>query len=266
MTEPHITESAAPLQVHFAELRRRMFIATLAVLVGFTLCYVYADTLFALLARPLASAFPPEAGKRLIFTGLTEAFFTHIRLAFWGGVFLAFPVIAAQVYLFLAPGLYKKEKRAFLPFLIAAPVLFAAGAALAYFYIFPMAWQFFVSFEQPAMVGGLPVELEARIGEYLGLVLQILFAFGLAFQLPIALMLLVRAGLVKTETLARGRKFALLGVVTASAILTPPDVISQVGLSIPLYALYELSILACRMIEKKQQSREATNVGHAEGT
>ncbi len=244
------TESSQSFIEHFAELRTRIIMCLVLVMAAFGVCYLFSDTLFAFLAQPLADAFDGGDQRRLIFTGLPEAFFTKMKLAFYAGLLVTFPFILLQTYLFLAPGLYKNEKKVLLPFLIMAPVLFVAGAGLAYFYVFPAAWQFFVGFEQETVQGlGLPVMLEARVGEYLSLVLQLIFAFGLAFQLPVLLMFLTRFGIVSVETLRKGRRYAAVIMVTLAAILTPPDIISQIGLFLALYLLYELSIVAGKLMQ-----------------
>jgi sec-independent protein translocase protein TatC len=193
----------------------------------------------------------------MIYTGLTEAFLTYVKVAFWAGTFLTFPFVASQLWMFIAPGLYRKEKQAFLPFLIATPVLFFLGAAMAYYVVFPLAWKFFVSFETPGGPGMLPIQLEARVAEYLSLVMKLLFAFGLAFQLPVALTLMGRVGLISAEQLSKNRRFAIVGVFAGAAVITPPDIISQITLAIPILVLYEISIIAVRMVERRRAEAEA---------
>jgi sec-independent protein translocase protein TatC len=228
-----------------------------AIFVGFMICYLFADHIYAFLVQPLADIYQGQTGRRMIYTGLTEAFFTYLKVAFWAGAFLTFPVVAAQLWMFIAPGLYRNEKQAFLPFLIATPILFFMGGAIAYYVVFPLAWRFFVSFETAGGPETLPIELEARVGEYLSLVMKLIFAFGLSFQLPVALTLMGRVGLVSSDALSRNRKFAIVGVFVVAAIITPPDIISQVTLAIPILILYEISILAVRFVERRRAEAEA---------
>ena len=246
-----------PLLDHLIELRNRLMWACGAIFVGFVICYLFADHIYAFLVQPLADIYQGQTGRRMIYTGLTEAFFTYIKVAFWAGAFLTFPIVAAQLWMFIAPGLYRNEKQAFLPFLIATPILFFMGGAIAYYVVFPLAWRFFVSFETAGGPETLPIELEARVGEYLSLVMKLIFAFGLSFQLPVALTLMGRVGLVSSEALSRNRKFAIVGVFVVAAIITPPDIISQVTLAIPILILYEMSIFAVRIVERRRAEAEA---------
>lgn len=240
-----------PLLDHLTELRRRVLWSFAAVLAGMALCFFYVEDIYGFLVLPLAQAMGDEGAQRLIYTGLTEAFFTYLKVAFFGGLFLAAPVILMQIWKFVAPALYRDEKKAFLPFLIATPLLFFAGGAMVYYVVMPLAWQFFLGFQSTGAETVLPIQLEARVSEYLDLVLVLIFAFGLCFELPVLLTLLGRAGLVSAEGLAKFRKYAIVVTFVVAAMLTPPDVISQVLLAVPILALYEISIILVRAAQNK---------------
>lgn len=247
----------APLAGHLAELRKRLLWVFAAMFVGTGICFLFVEQIYGFLVQPLADSMGPLDNQRLIYTGLTEAFFTYLKVAFFAGVFLTFPVLLAQLWLFIAPGLYKNEKRAFLPFLVATPILFFAGGAVVYCGVIPMAWPFFLSFQSTGAETALPIQLEARVSEYLDLIMTLIFAFGLCFQLPVLLTLLGKAGIVSAQGLASKRKYAIIIVFAVAAFLTPPDVISQIGLAIPILALYELSIFLVRLAEKRKHEPNA---------
>jgi sec-independent protein translocase protein TatC len=249
-----IDDKPMPLLDHLLELRKRLMWSIVAFFIAFAICYYFSSQIYSFLARPLAQVLQAQGGTEvphLIYTQLYEAFFTHIKLAMFGALFVSFPVLASQVYLFVAPGLYRSEKHALLPFLLATPVLFLMGAALAYYFVFPFAWKFFASFQTPTGAGGVGIELLPRVGEYLDLVMRLIMAFGITFQLPVLLTLLAKVGIVSSKGLKRFRRYAYVGMFVVAAILAPPDVITQCGLAVPLILLYEISVIAAKMVEPK---------------
>src|ERR1700724_1501730 len=255
--EAELEGGRMPLLEHLVELRNRLLWSFGAILVALLLCYQFKEAIYRFLAPPLAVIYAGEAGRKMIFTGLTEAFFTYVKVSFWAAICLAFPVIAIQLWKFIAPGLYKTEKRAFLPYLCATPVLFMLGASLAYFVVIPYAFRFFLSFETPGGAGQLPIVSEPKVNEYLSLVMTLLFAFGVAFQLPVLLTLMARAGLITSQGLISKWRYAVVGMFAVAAVLTPPEIVSQTSLAIPLVLLYGISILSCRWVERQRAKREA---------
>lgn len=248
-----IDDTQAPLLDHLIELRARLVRCVLALMVAFGVCLYFADPILGFLVQPLKAAFPDGEGQ-LIFTKLYEVFFVELKVALFAGFCVSFPIIANQLWAFVAPGLYAKEKKAFLPFLFATPILFTAGASLAYYVVMPTAFRWFLGFEGQA--GGLQIEALPTANEYLGLVMQFILAFGMSFLLPVLLLLLHRAGIVTRQQLAGARRYVIVLVVALAAIITPPDPGSQLLLAVPLILLFEGSLLLMRLSEKKQSSPE----------
>ena len=248
-----IEDAKMPLLDHLIELRQRLLWSALSIIILFLFFYYFSENIYGFLVQPLADIMA-ETGRdrRLIFTAMHEAFFTYIKVAFFAAIFVAFPFIAIQIWMFIAPGLYKHEKSAFLPFLIATPILFFMGGALVYYYILPVAWKFFLSFESAGGAGAMPIQLEAKVNEYLSLVMRLIFAFGICFELPVVMSLLGKVGLATSKGMKEKRKYAIVMAFVAAAVLTPPDPISQIGLALPTILLYEISIICVRMIEKKR--------------
>jgi sec-independent protein translocase protein TatC len=249
-----------PLLDHLIELRQRLLYSVVALLVVFIVCFYFAQPIFQYLAQPLADVMRDhdigEQQRRLIFTALTEVFFTYVKVAFFAAAFICFPIFLVQFWLFVAPGLYRHEKSALAPFLAATPFLFFLGGALVYYIIFPFAAEFFIAFEVPETDTTLPIQLEPKVNEYLSLMMQLIFAFGLCFQLPVVMTLLARVGLATSKGMAAKRKYAIVGVFIVAAIFTPPDPLSQLSLAIPIIILYEISILMAKMVEKKRAEKE----------
>ena len=238
---------------HLTELRSRLVKSIIYLSVFFLICYFFAENIYAFLVEPYAQAVKDDdLDRRLIFTALHETFITYLKVAFFASMFITSPIILTQIWKFIAPGLYKDEKKALLPYLVATPTLFLLGGMLVYYLVMPLAIKFFLSFETTSEITSLPIQLEAKVNEYLSLVMRLIFAFGISFQLPVLLSLLARIGFVDSEYLKTRRKYVIIIIFAVAALLTPPDPITQIGLGIPLLILYELSILSVRFIEKKK--------------
>ncbi|MCU0831633.1 MAG: twin-arginine translocase subunit TatC [Rhizobiaceae bacterium] len=262
-SEDDIEASSAPLMEHLIELRSRLMWAIGGFLVAFIICFAYAQPLYNLLILPFQWAVEWAGFDRekvqFIYTAPQEFFFTQIKVAVFGGAVLAFPLIATQVYKFVAPGLYKSERMAFLPFLVASPLLFLLGAALVYFFFTPMVMWFFLAMQQTGEGGEVQIQLLPKVSEYLGLIMTLVFAFGLVFQLPVVTTLLARAGLATSEGLADKRKYAIVAAFVVAAVLTPPDPVSQIGLALPTILLYEIGIYCAKMVERARKKADASN-------
>ena len=240
---------------HLTELRSRIIKSFLYLFIFFVICYIFSENIYSFLVAPYAEAVKDDdTSRRLIFTALHETFITYLKVAFFAAIFIASPIILTQVWKFVAPGLYKNEKKALMPYLIATPILFLLGGMLVYYLVMPLAIKFFLTFETTANVNTLPIQLEAKVNEYLSLIMRLIFAFGLSFQLPVLLSLLARVGFIDSKYLKKRRKYVIVIIFAVAAILTPPDPITQIGLGIPLLILYELSILSVSIIEKKKSN------------
>tara|TARA_Y100000590_G_scaffold464896_1_gene635533 strand:- start:5017 stop:5781 length:765 start_codon:yes stop_codon:yes gene_type:complete len=239
---------------HLAELRSRLIKSFVFLLIFFIICYIFSESIYSFLVKPYADAVKDDPiNRRLIFTALQETFITYLKVAFFTAMFVTSPVILIQIWKFVAPGLYKNEKKALLPYLIATPTLFLLGGMIVYYLIMPLAINFFLSFETSSQTNNLPIQLEAKVNEYLSLIMRLIFAFGISFQLPVLLSLLANVGFVDSDYLIKRRKYVIVIIFVVAAILTPPDPITQIGLGIPLLILYELSILSVKIIEKRKK-------------
>ena len=239
---------------HLVELRQRLIYCFVSLFIIFAISYTFAENIYSFLVQPYANAVQSDIeNRRLIFTALQEAFLTYLKVSFFVAIFLTSPVILIQIWKFIAPGLYKNEKKALLPYMLATPVLFLLGGLLVYYLVMPLAIKFFLSFETPSLSNSLPIQLEAKVNEYLSLIMKMIFAFGLSFQLPVLLNLLARIGVVDSKFLKDRRKYVIVIIFSFAALLTPPDPITQIGLAIPLLILYELSIFSVNIIEKKNK-------------
>mgnify|MGYP001203421940 CR=1 FL=1 len=240
---------------HLTELRSRLIKSFVFLIIFFIICYIFSENIYNFLVKPYADAVKDDPiDRRLIFTALQETFITYLKVSFFTAMFVTSPVILIQIWKFVAPGLYKNEKKALLPYLIATPTLFLLGGMIVYYFVMPLAINFFLSFETSSQVNNLPIQLEAKVNEYLSLIMRLIFAFGISFQLPVLLSLLANVGFIDSDYLIKRRKYVIVIIFIVAAILTPPDPITQIGLGIPLLILYELSILSVKIIEKRKKN------------
>jgi sec-independent protein translocase protein TatC len=260
--EDELAGSEAPLLVHLIELRKRLIKCAIAIVVLMIGCFLISKNIFDVLLGPYRGVYSSDPTHKieLIYTAPQELFFTELNLAFFGAIFLGFPFIATQIYLFMAPGLYKHERKALVPYLIATPVFFVLGALMVYFTVLPMALHFFAGMETEE------IKLMPRVSEYLGFAMTLILAFGICFQLPVVLTLLAQIDLVNVEMLKKGRRYAIVGILIVAALITPPDPISQIGLALPMYALYELAILSVRIVQKRREAKLAAQEAELSGS